>query len=73
MVRRLALGSPYSKPSTTTAEDGLPHTAHSLSFAGQYFASIAAVHISMQCGQAMPMRCDDQTLHRATRTATFSV
>lgn len=22
---RLALGSPYSKPSTTTAEDGLPH------------------------------------------------
>src|SRR5580658_2270431 len=57
MVRRLALGSPYSKPSTATAEDGLPHTAHSLSFAGQYFASIAAVHISMQCGQARCL-CD---------------
>jgi len=27
MVRRLALGSPYSKPSTATAEDSLPHPA----------------------------------------------
>jgi len=25
MIRRLALGSPYSKPSTATAEDGLLH------------------------------------------------
>jgi hypothetical protein len=25
MVHRLALGSPYSKPSTATAEDGLLH------------------------------------------------
>ena len=41
MIRRLALGIPYSKPST--AEDSLPHPASRRRFAGLYEASIGAV------------------------------
>src|SRR5271155_2746109 len=43
MVRRLALGSPYAKPST--AEDGLPHPTIRFHTAGLHSASIVAVHI----------------------------
>jgi hypothetical protein len=42
MVRRLALGSPYSKPST--AEDGLQHPAIRRRFTGLHEVSIAAAH-----------------------------
>jgi len=41
MLRRLALGCPYSKPST--AEDGLRHPASRRRLAGLYLVSIAAV------------------------------
>jgi hypothetical protein len=43
MIRRLALGSPYSKPSTATAEDGLLRPASLRSSTGLYSVSIAAV------------------------------
>jgi hypothetical protein len=43
LVRRLALGCPYSKPSTATAEDGLRHPASRRGCAGFYSVSIAAV------------------------------
>jgi hypothetical protein len=50
LVRRLALGSPCSKPSTTTAtaEDGLLHPTSRWRFAGLTSASIAAARGSMQ-------------------------
>jgi len=43
MVRRSALGSPYSKPSTVTAtaEDGLQHPASRWHFLSGYHFSIA--------------------------------
>jgi hypothetical protein len=43
LVRRLALGCPYLKPSTATAEDGLRHPASRRRCAGFYSVSIAAV------------------------------
>jgi len=40
MVRRLALGSPYSKPSSATAEDSLPHPTSRWRSAGLHLLSI---------------------------------
>ena len=73
MVRRLALGSPYSKPSTATAEDSLPRPAQYSSFAGQSFVSIAAVHVVMQCiPRQLAMQRDDRSLNRPAQSGTLS-
>jgi len=54
MIRRLALGSPYSKPSIATAEDSLPHPASRCRFASLDYASIAAVNAL--CNAAVGLR-----------------
>jgi len=60
MFRRLALGSPYSKPITATAEDGLQHPARVDASPGYTFVSIAALRIptqrAMQCGYRSSIR-----------------
>jgi len=48
MVRRLALGSPYSKPST--AEDILPHPTSQWRFDGLHLLSISRGAHPMQRG-----------------------
>jgi len=57
-VRRLALGSPYSKPSTATAEDGLLHPAIRPCVAGLYRVSIS---------------CDTHAMQRGSRTLNCPV
>ncbi len=52
-VRRLALGSPYSKPSTATAEDGLLHPTIRPCLAGLYGVSISCGTHPMQRGYRM--------------------
>ena len=54
MIRRLALGSPYSKPSIATAEDSLPHPASRCRSASLDYASIAAVNAL--CNAAVGLR-----------------
>ena len=54
MIRRLALRSPYSKPSIATAEDSLPHPASRCRFASLDSASIAAVNAL--CNAAVGLR-----------------
>jgi|SRR5208337_3472911 len=49
-IRRLALGNPYSKPSTATAEDGLLHPAIRPCLAGLYRLSISCGTHPMQRG-----------------------
>jgi hypothetical protein len=50
----LALGSPYSKPSTATAEDSLPHLASRRRFAKLHSVSIAAAQAL--CNAAIRLR-----------------
>jgi hypothetical protein len=55
-THRLALGSPYSKPSTATAtvEDSLPHLAGRQCLAKLHFVSIAVAHTL--CNAAIGLR-----------------
>ena len=56
MVRRLALGSPYSKPSTATAEDSLPHPASQ--------CRSARLHLCQYSCGALPMQRGRRTSNR---------
>jgi hypothetical protein len=53
-THRLALGSPYSKPSTATAEDSLPRRASRQRLAKLHSVSIAAAHTL--CNAAIGLR-----------------
>jgi hypothetical protein len=53
-IRRLALRSPYSKPSAATAEDSLPHLASRQHLAKLHFVSIAVAHAL--CNAAIGLR-----------------
>ena len=53
-THRLALGSPYSKPSAATAEDSLPHLASRQRLAKLRSVSIAAAHAL--CNAAIGLR-----------------
>lgn len=65
MVRRLALGSPYSKPSTATAEDGLPNPASRPRFAGLLAVSIVAALMLTQRGYPI----QDRRMHSVPASA----
>src|SRR5260370_18753847 len=69
MIRRLALGSPYSKPSTATAEDSLPHPASGCRFASLHCASIAAVNAL--CNAAVVLRTAGRLTLRVFTIGTF--
>ena len=69
MIRRLALGSPYSKPSIATAEDSLPHPASRCRSASLDYASIAAVNAL--CNAAVGLRTAGRLTLRVFTIGTF--